>query len=256
MPWNRWWPDLDAYRRRWLQEGWWQQDPIAFPHRYSSPLDREITGLTAALLALGHRTLIRRNLEHLWMPAEGQPAIFILSGTYRKHPVWLHFRHRFYPGKALIYLMGRLRPVWKSEGTIAGLFRPLKQGNVTDALVQFATFVNSNTPDTLRPVVKHLIPNPLRGSSCKRMTMFLRWMVRDSEPDLGLWKDYDPAHLVLSLDVHVWRAVRHLQLTRYRTPSWKAVLDATASLARWAPQDPTAYDVALWLLGKELSEVQ
>ncbi len=245
---------LDTYRTRWIQEGWYKQDPIQFPLRYGEREDMEVVGLLSALLAWGRRDIIARKMAFLLDLLGQSPAKAIISESYDKRQL-LGFKHRIYKGRHILILFEVMGELLARYGTIAGGFKRLQTGDIVGAMHDFFELVYSRASHGDEKIITHLVPDPSRGSACKRMTMFLRWMIRREFPDMGLWTDYKPEHLLISLDVHAWRASKQLGLTKYANPSLKSAMEVTEKVATlMETNDPAKYDVALWLLGKELSE--
>jgi len=245
---------LDKYRTRWIQEGWYNDDPIQFPLMYECREDKEVVGILSALLAWGRRDIIANKMRYLLELLGRHPAKSIMNATYDKDKLE-QFRHRIYKGKHILVLLDTLAELLAKYGTVAKGFEKLQDGDITGAMQNFYNLVIERTPKSDERVITHLVPDPSRGSACKRMTMFLRWMVRREYPDMGLWTQFSPAHLLISLDVHAWRGAKHLGLTKYANPSLKAAIVVTKNVSKLlSSDDPAKYDVALWLLGKDLSE--
>ena len=208
----------------------------------------------AALLAWGRRDIIANKMRYLLELLGRHPAKSIMNATYDKDKLE-QFRHRIYKGKHILVLLDTLAELLAKYGTVAKGFEKLQDGDITGAMQNFYNLVIERTPKSDERVITHLVPDPSRGSACKRMTMFLRWMVRREYPDMGLWTQFSPAHLLISLDVHAWRGAKHLGLTKYANPSLKAAIVVTKNVSKLlSSDDPAKYDVALWLLGKDLSE--
>ncbi len=224
-------------------------DPISIPHRFSGKQDIEISGLLAATLAWGHRKMILRNLDRLMALMDHAPYDFI-----RHHqPVDLKrfegFVHRTFNTTDLLHFIQVLRHHYESHDSLESLFihkNGLAAEPVENGLIAFrkAFFDFEHAP--LR-TQKH-VPSPERKSACKRLNMFLRWMVRkdDAGVDFGLWETVRPAHLIAPLDVHSGRTARALGLLSRPQDDWKAALELTANLRRFCPQDPVKYDFALF----------
>ncbi|NPA34674.1 MAG: TIGR02757 family protein [Chlorobi bacterium] len=245
---------LETYRTRWIKEGWYNYDPIQFPLQYDNRQDREVVGILAALLAWGRRDIIANKMRYLLALLGRHPAQSIMNDTYDRRELEL-FKHRIYKGRHILILLDTIAELLTEHGTIAKGFEKLEDGDIAGAMQDFYNLVIARTPKSDERIITHLVPDPSRGSACKRMTMFLRWMVRREYPDMGLWTEFSPAHLLISLDVHAWRAAKHLGLTSYANPSLKAAIEVTRNVSElMGSEDPAKYDVALWLLGKDLSE--
>jgi uncharacterized protein (TIGR02757 family) len=234
-------------------------DPLAFPHRYVEPADREIVAFLASAFAYGSVPQIRRTLEGILAVLGGRPRRFVErfrgngdAGAFRG------FVHRFHREGDLVRLLGIARRMIERGGSIEGFFAegiPGAQSLVRDGLDSFSRRALALDPERGEDRsgdagVRFFFPSPADGSACKRLCLFLRWVVRGGDGiDLGLWSCVRPADLVLPLDTHVARIARHLGLTRYAGPSWAAARGATESLRALDPDDPVKYDFALCRLG-------
>jgi uncharacterized protein (TIGR02757 family) len=251
-----------SYDRRFLDT-----DPIRFVHAVKGPEDREVVGLLASGLAFGGIRQILRSVEAVLAALVGDSR---LRGPHeavlefepgRDAPRLERFRHRFVGGRDVAALLWILRTVYERHGSLRGLFLEGDRGGgetIRDAL---ATFVDRLLSTDMRPLlrtkrippgarVRYLLPNPRDGSACKRLNLFLRWMVRRGDGiDFGIWGEVAPRRLVLPLDTHTSRISRHLGLTRRRTADWRMAEEVTANLRALDPDDPVRYDFALSRLG-------
>jgi uncharacterized protein (TIGR02757 family) len=170
------------------------------------------------------------------------------------------FRHRFNDGRDVACLLFFIRQMLERFGSVEGFFvegQAVGQAHVGDALESFsrralaldAAGLYGRRPLPERAGVRFFFPVPSDGSACKRLNLYLRWMVRREGVDLGLWRRMDPAALVIPLDAHIITLSRRLRLTRYRSPGWPMALDITARLRRLDPGDPVKYDFALHRMG-------
>jgi uncharacterized protein (TIGR02757 family) len=238
-----------------------EDDPISIPHAFDDPRDQEVIGLYAALLAWGRRDVMLRKLEELCERMNHAPSRFVRSfdpDSSRDAEALDGFVHRTFQPTDAIWLTSNLSSVLDHYGTVEGLFdahRPdetdekaaspvasMLQGVSTTLLT-----INDDTPDRLR---KHLA-RPEAGSACKRLNMYLRWMVRPGPVDLNLWSILEPAELMLPVDVHVGRQARTLGLLERKTNDWKAVRRLTAVCREFCPSDPARYDFAFFGVGSQ-----
>jgi uncharacterized protein (TIGR02757 family) len=155
------------------------------------------------------------------------------------------FAHRFHKTRDLVAFLGRLASAIRAHGSLGELFRECYEDGDSDIGPSLARFVRALRGDEMQ----YLLTSPEDGSACKRMNLFLRWMVRRTSPDLGLWTFVDPAKLVVPLDTHVHRIATFLGLNRRKTADWKAARALTDRLARFDGADPVRYDFALCRLG-------
>ncbi len=229
-----------------------EPDPLQLVHRYTDPYDQEVAALIAAAFAYGRADIVVRNAG--WALDRMTPAPHAYLRTFgRKEALTLFagFAHRFHKTKDLVALLERLAFVIGRYGTLGTLFRECYDGTDEDIGPSLARFVDSvlGQPATGNRQLTYLLPSPLHGSACKRMNLFLRWMVRRTPPDVGLWDFVDPAKLVVPLDTHVHRITTFLGLNRRKTPDWKCAREVTDRLAAFDPADPVRYDFAICRLG-------
>ena len=237
-------------------------DPLSFCHRYADPADREVAGLIASSFAYGNVKIILRNLTGVFDAMGASPRRFVESFDPRKGlQLFSGFKHRFNDHRDLCALLFAIRTMLAKSGSIGDFFR---QGHnpgaedITPALTSFSAAIlaldfapvygDDKLPDD--SYFSFLFPSPASGSACKRLCMFLRWMVRpDDGIDLGLWTEISPAALVIPVDAHIQRIGRFLGLTSRRQADWKMAREITASLRKLDPNDPVKYDFSLCHLG-------
>jgi uncharacterized protein (TIGR02757 family) len=236
--------------------GWLASDPVELVRRFSAPEDREIAAFFASALAYGNVVQIRRSVEGALRRMEGGPRAFLdRLDRPRARRAFEGFVHRFHRGEDLGSLAWILSRMLRRSGSLEAFFAEgegTEGPSVRDGLVSFASRALALEGAGFgRPErVRFFFPSPAGGSACKRLCLFLRWVVRpDDGVDLGLWTRISPSALVLPLDVHLWRLARCLRLTRYATPGWKAAEEATGALRRLDPEDPLRFDFALCRLG-------
>jgi uncharacterized protein (TIGR02757 family) len=232
-------------------------DPVSIPHAFDAPEDQEVIGLYAALLAWGRRDVMLRKLQELCERMDYAPAQFVRSfDAARDAPVLNDFVHRTFQPIDALWLTKNLSAALGRYGSVEALFaahRPeapdapspvaaMIQGVSTTLLT-----LHDETPQRLR---KHLA-RPEAGSACKRLNMYLRWMVRPGPVDLGLWDCMTPDELMLPVDVHVGRQARALGLLDRKTNDWTAVRRLTAVCRHFCPSDPARYDFAFFGIGSQ-----
>ena len=226
-------------------------DPVSIPHRFEKRQDIEIAGLFAATLAWGNRTSIINNLSRLMHWMGHAPHDFILNHSDADLKPMLSFAHRTFNATDLLYFIETLRLHYQQSASLEDAFvtdERLASKDVGPALTHFHNyFFQGEHPDRTR---KH-VSTPARGSACKRLCMYLRWMVRKDEAgvDFGIWKKISPAQLVCPLDVHVARVAKRLELTSRPAADWRSAIELTERLRRWRPEDPAVYDYALFGMG-------
>jgi uncharacterized protein (TIGR02757 family) len=225
-------------------------DPISIPHLFSKKQDIEIAGLFAATLAWGQRATIIRNCHSLMEKMDHAPHDFVVNHKQRDLKKLVGFKHRTFNVTDLLYFIAFLQHHYKKFDSLERLFlTDAQEENVGKGLVKFhdAFFALPDSPLRTR---KH-VATPERKSACKRINMYLRWMVRsdDKGVDFGIWKELTPAMLVSPVDLHVDRVARKLKLIKRKNVDWETALELTARLKKFDPMDPVKYDFALFGLG-------
>ena len=234
-------------------------DPVELPHRYRQPADIEVAALLCAALAYGRVDLFKPRLARLLRALGGSPAATARDST----PLQLlrrtrGFSYRMTDARDVACLLYGAGAILRAQGSLGACFSRhfQKSGSVREAL---SSFVDDLCAPDFTPItgrrepsrrLKHLLPHPRRGSACKRLNLFLRWMVRGPDGvDFGLWRDIPQNELVVPLDTHVHRIGRFIGLTRRKDLSWKTAQDVTRKLRLLDDADPVRYDFALSHLG-------
>lgn len=221
-------------------------DPVCIPHSYALRQDKEIMGFFAAIFAWGQRKTIISKCRELAGRMDNAPSDFIKNHTGKDLKKLLGFKHRTFNDTDLLYCIDFMHRHYNVSDTLETAFFPSDGMDVESGLNHFQSYFFSS-PDAPHRTQKH-IPSPLRKSACKRLNMFLRWMVRKDNKgvDFGLWQKVSPAMLICPLDLHVERAARMLGLLRRDKPDWRAALELTANLSLMDSDDPVKYDFALF----------
>ncbi|MCL6523461.1 MAG: TIGR02757 family protein [Thermoflavifilum sp.] len=242
---------LDDKLKFYYQPEFIDQDPIVVPHRFTRLPDIEIAGFFTALFAWGSRISIIRSATHLLDLMDNAPYDFIVHHQPHDLKRFISFAHRTFQATDLLFFINFLQDYYQHfhslESAFAAHLSP-HAPTVEAALNGFYhTVFAGEHPDRTR---KH-IPAPFRGSSCKRLNMFLRWMVRRDPKgiDFGCWQQIKPHQLICPMDVHVARVARRLGLIHTQTATWKSALELTQKLRIFDPHDPVKYDFALFGLG-------
>ena len=224
-------------------------DPISIPHRFTKKQDREISGFFAAIFAWGNRTTIRQKGKELMAFMDDAPHEFVLNHTDNDLKKLLNFKHRTFNSTDLLYFIEFFKYHYSTKESLEDAFTMhmnKTDDNVANALRGFYEYFFSleDVPFRTR---KH-IANPDRGSTCKRINMFLRWMVRkdNNGVDFGIWKKISPSQLISPIDIHVGRVAIDLGLVDRKQIDWQAALQLTARLREFDPNDPVKYDYALF----------
>lgn len=228
-----------------------ESDPISVPHRFSKKQDIEIMGFFSSIFAWGQRkTIINKSLE-LAERMDNTPYDFILNHREQDLKNLLHFKHRTFNDTDLLYTIHFMRHHYQRSDTLEEAFINNGSMSVESALINFHNYFFSldEAPQRTR---KH-IPTPLRGSACKRLNMYLRWMVRKDKcgVDFGIWDKLTPSQLICPLDLHVERTAHKLNLLSRDKADWKAALELTKNLRMLDKNDPIKYDFALFAVSIE-----
>ena len=249
-------PDLGDYLESLTREygpRYLHTDPVGAVRRFTDPADREVAAFLAAGLAFGRVSLILKHVNDLWDRLEGRPAEVILRWKPADRRRLSGFVHRWVPGNELALVLEALGRAYREHGSLRNLFLGAYDPSDRDLSRPLAAFVDGLRPSrskTLPRGAATFFPDPNQGGACKRLNLFLRWMVRpDDGIDLGLWSPVRTDQLVMPLDTHVSRLSRYLGLTQRRTVDWKMALEIADSLRTLDPADPIRYDFALSRLG-------
>lgn len=226
-----------------------EPDPLQLVLRFDDPLDQEVAGLLAAAFAYGRAETIVANIGVVL--ARMTPSPYRYLATFDRAEAgrrFAGFAHRFHKTPELVALLARMAAVIREHGSLGELFRECYEpddADIAGALERFVMAIRSSK----NPALQYLLPSPADGSACKRMNLFLRWMVRRTAPDLGLWTFVDPAKLVMPVDTHIHRIATFLGLNQRKSADWKAARGITDRLAQFDAGDPVRYDFALCRLG-------
>ena len=227
-----------------------EKDPISVPHRYRKLQDIEISAFFAAVFAWGNRTTIINKTNELMLLMDDAPYEFIDKHKEKDRKRLLQFAHRTFNTTDLLYFTEFLQLHYKKNDSLETAFLP--GGKFTDIETSLNYFHNYffSLPDAPERTKKH-IAAPFRKSTCKRLNMFLRWMVRKdtSGVDFGKWKKIKQQDLICPVDLHVARVSRKLGLLERKQTDWLAATELTQNLKQFDPADPVKYDFALFSLG-------
>jgi uncharacterized protein (TIGR02757 family) len=226
-------------------------DPISIPHLFTKKEDIEISGFFAATIAWGQRPTILRNAEKLMQWMDNSPYDFVINFEEEDLKPFKAFVHRTFNGSDCINFLKALQNIYRNHGGLSELFTiSLNEGH--NDLKESIVFCRNRFFELphMKRTEKHF-SNPADGSACKRINMFLRWMVRRDNKgvDFGIWKQISPSLLVCPLDVHSGRIARKLGLLKRKQNDWKAAIELTQKLRKFDSSDPVKYDFALFGLG-------
>lgn len=243
---------LDSKVDYYNQPSFIEADPICIPHRFTKKQDIEIAGFFAAIFAWGNRTTIINKSKELLGLLHNSPHDFILQHNSKDLKKLEGFKHRTFNTTDLLYCIEFLKyHYWRNDSLETAFTKGLhkKDETIENGLKEFYNYFFS-LPHVPERTKKH-IASPEKKSSCKRLNMYLRWMVRNDNKgvDFGIWKDISPAQLVIPIDVHVARVAKRLNLLQNNKTDWQAALELTAYLRTLDKLDPVKYDFALFSLG-------
>lgn len=242
---------LDEKVALYNQPGFIENDPICIPHMFRGRQDIEIAGLFASVLAWGQRVTIIKKCRELLAMMDNDPYNFVVNHKARDLKPFVNFKHRTFNATDTLYFIALLKWFYGQHDSLEKAFVVPGDKTIELGLIQFRAmfFSLADAPDRTR---KH-ISSPERNSACKRLSMYLRWMVRqdDKGVDFGIWKELKPSQLVCPCDVHVERVARKLKFVCRKQTDWQMALELTASLKKLDADDPVKYDFALFGLGVE-----
>lgn len=239
---------LDGKVEEYNQPAFIQSDPVSIPHLFSKKQDIEIAGFFAAVFAWGNRTTIINKSKELMQLMDMQPYEFCLNTDLERLKRLLNFKHRTFNPTDVLYFVDFLQHHYKHNNSLETAFT--KWGNnVEQMLIGFHHYFFS-LEDAPARTRKH-IATPEKKSNCKRLNMFLRWMVRNDNKgvDFGIWKKIKPSQLICPVDVHVARVAKRFNLLKRKQIDWQGAVELTDYLKKLDPQDPVKYDFALFGLG-------
>jgi uncharacterized protein (TIGR02757 family) len=253
---------LDTFLDNFPRERHLASDPVQFVHRYDDPRDREVVGLLASVFAYGNVKIVLRTVGTVLDYLGPKPTQTIASFDPRKDLRRLRgFYHRFNTSRDLAVLFWIIRRTLEDHGSLESAFTSVlspADADTTAALENFSAVLLREGYEQFYPRgelkrrhgVRFFFPSPSQGSACKRLNLYLRWMVRPEDGiDCGVWTGVAPRQLVIPLDTHIARISSYIGLTDMRSPGWAMALDITRSLRRLHSDDPLRYDFALCHLG-------
>jgi len=247
---------LDRLYEKYNHRRFIKPDPLQFVYRYFNRQDMEIAAFLASGLAYGRVRQIEKSLTELLGLMGESPFEFVQNFDKQKRYKLENFRHRFTSGQDISDLLVLLKQVLSRDGSIEKFFirgyNPSDK-NIIGTLSQFCDSLLDIYAQGHNGVVprglSYLLSSPARGSACKRLNLFLRWMVRDDDVDTGLWKSVDKAKLIVPVDVHMGRLCKILGFYNRKTVSLSTAVKITESFAEIEPSDPVKFDFALSRIG-------
>ncbi|MCO6473697.1 MAG: TIGR02757 family protein [Melioribacteraceae bacterium] len=230
-------------------------DPLEFPHRFTTEADIEISAFLSSNFAYGSIRQIINSLEIAHNHMGKSPYDFIINSNERDfHNLSTKLNHRFYNPNDVKALMLALQRVYKEDRSLRRLFFLYyfeTDTNIKYGLSRFSQNLLETALHFSEPShgLKFMFPDPVKGSSCKRMNLFLRWMVRKDDLDFGFWKEIDTSKLIIPVDTHVAQICKQLKLTKRKIADWKMAEEITENLKLFDSKDPVKYDFAICHIG-------
>jgi uncharacterized protein (TIGR02757 family) len=244
---------LDKKTDQYNRPSFIKEDPVCIPHLFSKKQDIEISGLFAAVFAWGNRTTIINKTKELMRLMDDAPYEYCLHHSDNDLKKLVAFKHRTFNTTDLLYFIAFLKHHYSSHRSLETAFLMVKEKEseefIESALIHFHNYFFS-LEDAPARTRKH-ISTPYKGSTCKRLNMYLRWMVRNDNRgvDFGIWKKIRPAQLICPIDLHVARVAKSFGLLERKQVDWQAAVELTAYLRTLDAEDPVKYDFALFGLG-------
>jgi len=253
---------LDNFLEQFPKEAHISNDPVQFVHRYDDPRDQEIAGLIASVFAYGNVTSVLRTVARALDYLGPRPSRTIAAFDPQSDGRRLRgFYHRFNTSRDLAVLFWIIRRALEEHGSLERAFTSglsSTDTEITARLEKFCAMLLGFGHEQFYPRgelkrrmgVRFFFPRPSEGSACKRMNLYLRWMVRPEDGiDCGVWSTVSPSHLVIPLDTHIARISTYIGLTAMHNPGWRMAMDITHGLRAICAEDPLRYDFALCHLG-------
>lgn len=238
-----------------------EPDPLQFPHLFKNEKDIEVMAFIASVFAYGNVNQIINSLNTFLLIAKNQPYEFISNFSATKI-LPTNFVHRYYSTKDILHLFKLLNSAYDEYGSLKNLFLSgydSEEETIKNAITNFNKYFLTKAQKEFKKLSRGLVfmfPLPEKGSGCKRMNLFLRWMVRKDELDFGLWtclsgrqEEIPTSKLIIPVDTHVARICKQLKLTKRKNVSWKMAEEITQNLKEFDPEDPVKYDFAICHIG-------
>ncbi len=239
---------LEPLYHKYNDPKWIHPDPLEFVHKYQNPFDQEIVGLIASCLAYGRVTQILTSVGSVLGPMGPSPREFILGTSEQQWAKqFKDFRHRFTTGTELVGLLRGIKGLVQDYGSLNEYFSEKVRQEPISIMPALGRFVIDLRQGDLS--YNSLLPLPQKGSACKRLHLFLRWMIRSDQVDPGPWSGISPSLLMVPLDTHMYRICSRLGMTRRKSSDYKCTAEITQYFKVICPEDPVKYDFALSRLG-------
>ncbi|MCH8942800.1 MAG: TIGR02757 family protein [Bacteroidetes bacterium] len=235
-----------------------EPDPLQFPHKFKNKKDIELIAFISSIFAYGNIKQIINTLNKITFILGEHPTNYLIEKN--KATIKRDFKgiiHRFFTNEDIVNLILLLKNVYSKSNSLGNIFLSnynTKVYNIKFALESFSKYMlelyqNLFGEENVTQGIKFMFPLPSKGSVCKRMNLFLRWMVRKDELDFGLWDEIDKSKLIIPVDTHIARICRKLKLTKKKNINWNMAEEITENLKKYDPDDPVKYDFAICHIG-------
>lgn len=239
---------LDDYILKYETKDFIECDPIQFIHRFQNKKDIEIAGFIASMFAYGKREVFIEKLNYIFNLMQNEPFNYIQSFNYKKNEI-LNCDYRFSKDCDFIQILKILNGLYSENKTLETLFKQNYKEDVWTMLQGVVNYFYSRIDMDVTKGFYHMLPNPEKKSAMKRMNMLLRWFVRKSEVDIGIWNFIPKSKLLIPLDTHVAKISRQLGLLKRNDNGYESVIELTNNLRKFDVNDPVKYDFALFGYG-------
>ena len=224
---------------------------------YKNELDIEVIGFIASDFAYGNVKQINNTLERIRTIVKNKPYSYVVKFAQKDYKDFKGLKHRFYSQEDIINLFLVLKDVFLNYGSLKNLFMTFynpHEPNLKNSISKFSNHLvdivkKETSQQNVSRGVQFMFPLPEKGSACKRMNLFFRWMVRKDELDFGFWNEIPTSKLLIPVDTHIAKICKSLKLTNRKNVSWKMAEEITENLKKFDPVDPVKYDFALCHIG-------
>jgi len=232
-------------------------DPLQFLHLFNHERDIEVIGFIASIFAYGNVKQIINSLERIVALTQRKPYNYVIKFSNKDNKDFKGLKHRFYTEDDIQILFLTLSRIYNDYDSLKNLFLKFygpSEPNLKNSISKFSSYFIKTVMEQTNQIkvsrgIKFMFPNPENGSACKRMNLFLRWMVRNDELDFGLWNEIPTRKLVIPVDTHIAKICKFLKLTKRKNVTWKMAEEITENLKIYDPIDPVKYDFALCHIG-------
>lgn len=216
--------------------------------KFQDPINKEFVSFICSILAYGRIVQVKKSIHALIDPMGEDPVEWLISQSeidLKKHVK--DWKHRFNGSHDILIMLLILQKIYRDYGSIEKFLKPSQYADAVELLIAIRESFYSLIPKNKKPKKSFdfFIPDPKLGSASKRMNLYLRWMVRDSEPDFGIWKTFSKSKLIVPLDTHIFKQAKFLQITNRNMADLQTAIEITTFLKKLDEEDPTRYDFAL-----------